>query len=81
MSISLDDPNLYRDLIVLYCPKKVGSTSIVSSIRISATDKYSVFHTHDNIIYKSYSEVKDFTIQDLIGNAEQINKVTGKPIL
>ncbi len=73
---------IYIEILLCYIvQKKVGSTSIVSSIRISATDKYSVFHTHDNIIYKSYSEVKDFTIQDLIGNAEQINKVTGKPIL
>lgn len=79
MNISLDDPNLYRDLVVLYCPKKVGSTSMVSSIRISATDKFSVFHTHDNIIYKSFSEHKDFTVEDLKMNAENINKFTNKP--
>jgi len=79
MNIDLEDINLYRDLIILYCPKKVGSTSLVSSIRLSASDKFSVFHTHENIIYRSYSELKDLTVIDLIKSAGEINKFTGKP--
>jgi hypothetical protein len=79
MNINLDEPILYRDLIVLYCPKKVGSTSLVSSIRISASDKYNVFHTHDEVIYKSFNETKDLTIEDILRNTGIINKITGKP--
>ncbi len=76
---NLNDPNLYRDLVVLYCPQKVGSTSLVSSIRISVSNKFNVFHTHEDIIYKSYSNMKDLTIGDILKNAGTINKFTGKP--
>ena len=30
---SMDD-YLYRDIIILYCPAKVGSTSLVTSLRL-----------------------------------------------
>ena len=42
----LNKKTLYRDIILLYFPSKVGSTSIVTSIRISASDKFFVFHSH-----------------------------------
>jgi hypothetical protein len=71
MNINLADPILYRDIIVLYCPKKVGSTSLVSSIRLSASDKYAVYHTHDETIFKSNPDanLKSFTIHDVIKNS------------
>jgi hypothetical protein len=79
MNYDLANPSLYRDIIVLYCPKKVGSTSLVSSIRISASDKFNIFHTHNEQIYKSFSIHKDLTIEDIIKNNDVINLATGKP--
>lgn len=78
-NIDLDDISLYRDIIVLYCPKKVGSTSLVSSIRLWATEKYYVFHTHDESIYESFGVYKDLTINDILKNTSVINKLTNEP--
>ena len=77
--INLDDPTLYRDLILLYCPKKVGSTSLVSSIRLFASDKYYVLHTHDDIIFKTGKPFKDLTVQDILKNNCVLNKLTNEP--
>ena len=74
MDINIQDENLYRDIIVLFCPKKVGSTSIVSSIRLSASNKFIVYHTHDNIIFKQNEKIKSFTVQDVIKNTIVFNK-------
>ena len=54
----------YRDLVILYCPEKVGSTSIVSSIRISSPDKFMVFHTHED------------KIADIVNQGNNIIRVT-----
>lgn len=68
MNYDLNDPTLYRDIIVLYCPKKVGSTSIVSSIRLFATDKFFVFHTHDENIFTSPDNNNNLTIKNILKN-------------
>jgi hypothetical protein len=39
---------IYNDIIFLYCPFKVGSTTLSSSIRLFAVDKINVVHLHDN---------------------------------
>jgi len=51
----------FSDIVILYCPPKVGSTSIASSIRFSANDKYFVFHTHS-------TKIVDIVTGGLIGN-------------
>lgn len=74
-----EKPNyLYRDLIILYCPEKVGSTSIVSSIRISAGDKYMVFHTHENKIADIVNLGNIIRVEDLIMNNKIINPHTNQ---
>jgi len=77
-----DDLNLYRDIIILYCPEKVGSTSIVSSIRICASNKFIVFHTHNDKIFDvlnySNNTMNEINISDIIHNDKTINPITGK---
>jgi hypothetical protein len=68
MNYDINDPSLYRDIIVLYCPQKVGSTSLVSSIRLFATDKFFVFHTHDNNIFTSPDNNNNLTVQNILKN-------------
>lgn len=76
MMFDLNKLTLYRDIVVLYCPSKVGSTSIATSIRLSASDKFFVFHTHtDKVIDIDGNElIKKVTIQDLIANTSIYNK-------
>ena len=50
---SFYDKELHRDIVILYSPPKVGSTTIVSSIRLSASDKFIVFHTHKKKILEN----------------------------
>jgi hypothetical protein len=62
--------NLYKDIILLYCPPKVGSTSIVTSIRLFASEKFIVFHTHENKIVdllqnENYNQI---CVTDIIKN-------------
>jgi hypothetical protein len=70
----------YRDIVLLYSPKKVGSTSILTSIRLSASDKFAVFHTHDDLVLKSLQpENKHVFFSDIIRNSTIINKNTNLP--
>lgn len=69
--------DLYRDIILLYCPDKVGSTSIVSSIRFSAPEKFMVFHTHEEKIADLlYVEKNKITIEDILSNNNVLNPNT-----
>jgi hypothetical protein len=70
--------NLYRDLVILYCPEKVGSTSIVSSIRISTSDKFMVFHTHENKIADVVNLNCVINVSDLVLNGTILNPATNQ---
>jgi len=68
-----------KNLIFIYCSPKVGSTSIVSSLRIFALDIFKIFHIHDEIMLKILINLKTlipFTINDII----YYNKNLGKNI-
>jgi len=64
----MEESHIYRDLIVLYCPEKVGSSSIVSSIRISAAEKFIVFHTHNDIVAEIIQPNVKIKVSDLVRN-------------
>lgn len=75
-----DDSYSKRDVVLLYCPKKVGSTAIVSSIRLCAAEKFFVLHSHDDIILSDANKkCKNLTAKDLMLNTSIINPLTGKP--
>lgn len=76
----MNDPLLSRDIILLYCPQKVGSTSVVTSIRLSAPDKYFVMHTHDEVIFKSNGGGNNnVCVSDIEKNVGLKNHGTGTP--
>lgn len=58
----LKSPNI----IFVYCPPKVGSTTIVSSIRICSTFKYTVLHIHDETMLNVLTGVSNVTIKEII---------------
>lgn len=69
--------SLYRDIVLLYCPEKVGSSSIVSSIRTCASDKFVVFHTHDHTVAKINSKKAHIDVTDIKLNSTFVNPITG----
>ena len=64
-----------QNIVFVYCPPKVGSTSLVSSIRLFANDKYNVIHLHNESILKILYNI-DVSIIDLI----KYNGILGKNI-
>ncbi len=73
-----DDMNLERNknLIIVYCPPKVGSTSIVSSLRLFGSSKYTVLHIHNEIMLKVLYNIIGVTVLEII----EYNKFIGKNV-
>ena len=65
-----------KKLIFVYCPPKVGSTTLVSSLRLCASDKLTILHLHNEIMLKVLYNITDVTINEII----QYNKQLGKKI-
>jgi hypothetical protein len=63
-----------KNLIFIYCPPKVGSTSLVSSFRLFALNKYTVFHIHDESMLKVLCGVKNITINEIINYNKSLGK-------
>ena len=72
----LKDTELYNNIIFIYTPPKVGSTSLVSSIRICASHKFSIIHIHDEIMLNFFTGINSVTINEII----QYNSYIGKNI-
>ena len=77
LSIS-DDLNIEknRNIIFVYCPPKVGSTSLVSSIRLYAANKFTVIHVHNEMMISILCGIKNITINEII----EYNKSLGKNV-
>jgi hypothetical protein len=73
-----DDLNVEKNkkLIFVYCPPKVGSTTLVSSLRLSASDKLTIIHLHNEIMLKVLYKITDVTVNEII----QYNKQLGKQV-
>lgn len=73
-----DDLNVEKNkkLIFVYCPPKVGSTTLVSSLRLSASDKLTILHLHNEIMLKVLYNITDVTVNEII----QYNKQIGKQV-
>jgi hypothetical protein len=63
-----------RGIIFVYTPPKVGSTSIVSCVRLFASNKFKVIHLHDEHMLKSLTNISDVTINDIIQYNSKIGK-------
>ena len=69
--ICLDDSTI-QNIVFIYSPPKVGSTTLVSSIRLSATHIFKVLHIHDEVMLQVLTGINNVTINKLI----QYNKLT-----
>ena len=73
-----DDLNIEKNktLIFVYCPPKVGSTTIVSSLRLSASNKITVIHLHNDVMLKVLFNITNTTVNEII----HFNKFLGKKV-
>jgi len=65
-----------KNIIFVYCPPKVGSTTLVSSIRMSAFNKFTVLHIHDELMLKVLCNIDNVKVIDII----KYNKDLGKNV-
>jgi len=65
-----------KNIIFVYTPPKVGSTTLVSSIRLNACGKFTVLHLHNEIMLKILYKITDVTVLDII----KYNKFLGKNV-
>ena len=66
----------HNKLVFVYSVPKVGSTSIVSSLRIFGINKIDIIHIHDEKMLNVLAHISDVTINDLI----LFNKYLGKDV-
>ena len=66
-----------KNIIFIYCPPKVGSTTLVSSIRLNACGKYTVIHLHNELMLKILYRIQNITVLDIIN----YNKSLGKTVI
>lgn len=69
-----DDLERSKNIIFVYCPPKVGGTTLVSSIRIFASYKYTVCHIHDETLILSLTNETDISVMDVIRYNRHIGK-------
>lgn len=65
-----------KTVVFVYSAPKVGSTSIVTSLRIFAEDKLDVIHIHDEEMLQVLGHVSGITVNEII----QYNKYLGKDV-
>ena len=74
-ALNITNSNLNK-IIFIYSYPKVGSTSLVTSLRVFASHLYNVIHIHDEDMLKKLCNIKNITINDLI----IYNKYIGKEV-
>jgi len=65
-----------KTLVFVYCPPKVGSTTLVTSLRLCALEKLTVLHIHDEKMIEVLCGVQGVTVNEII----DYNKVLGKDV-
>ena len=60
--------------ILVYTPPKVGSTTLVSSLRISLKDEYKIIHIHDEDMLKVLYGIKNVKITEIIKKMSEKGK-------
>ena len=63
-----------RGIVFVYSPPKVGSTSIVSCLRIFASKLYKIIHMHDENMLSALTNVTNVTVNDVIKYNSSIGK-------
>jgi hypothetical protein len=57
------DSNKY---IFIYTPPKVGSTTLVSSLRVSLGKTYNIIHIHDDVMLSVLTGIHHISVNDII---------------
>jgi len=65
------DSNNY---IFIYTPPKVGSTTLVSSLRISLGKSYNIIHIHDEVMLSVLTGIQGISVNDIIQYLASIGK-------
>ena len=55
-----------QNYVFIYTPPKVGSTTLVSSLRISLGNTFNVIHIHDDIMLSVLTGVNNVTVNEII---------------
>jgi hypothetical protein len=55
-----------QNYIFIYTPPKVGSTTLVSSLRVCLGKSYNIIHIHDEIMLSVLTGINDININDII---------------
>lgn len=63
-----------QNYIFIYTPPKVGSTTLVSSLRVSLGKSYSIIHIHDEVMLSVLTGINDITINEIIQYLSEIGK-------
>jgi hypothetical protein len=58
--------NSNKNYIFIYTPPKVGSTTLVSSLRVSLGNKFNIIHIHDEVMMQVLTGIKGVSINKLI---------------
>jgi hypothetical protein len=60
--------------IFIYTPPKVGSTTLVTSLRVSLNKSYNIIHIHDEVMLNVLTGINDIKIIDIINYLSNIGK-------
>jgi len=55
-----------KNIIFIYTPPKVGSTSLVTSFRIFVSTLYHIVHIHDEEMLKVLGHIQGITVNEII---------------
>jgi hypothetical protein len=63
-------------IVIVFCPPKVGSTSLITSLRLSLPSYFTILHIHDELMLNILCNITDITINEII----EYNRNLGKNI-
>jgi hypothetical protein len=66
--------NENNNYIFIYTPPKVGSTTLVSSLRISLGKSYNIIHIHDEVMLEVLTGITNVTINDILNYLSNARK-------
>jgi len=66
--------NISDNYIFIYTPPKVGSTTLVSSLRVSLGNSYNIIHIHDEVMLEVLTGIKGVTLNEIIQNLSEKGK-------
>ena len=58
--------NISNNYIFIYTPPKVGSTTLVTSLRVSLGKSFNIIHIHDEVMLSVLTGINNVNINDII---------------